>query len=510
MKTRSRFMIPRRSFRPLAAILAAGLLWAAAGPAFSDGMNPNDVAKIRTVSNVAISPDGATVAYTLSVPRRPYEDEDGPSWSELYVRMPSGEDRPFITGEVNVRSVEFTADGKALTFLSKRAGDDGTSLYRIPIDGGEARRLVKHETGIDGYSFSPDGKRVAFLAVDKEPKAIEELKKKGFKQEIFEEDGLFTRVWVLDLEAEGAEAKQLDLVGSASELSWSPVDNRLAVALKPLPLIDQEYTSRKVHVVDADTGKVLAKFDNPGKLGSVRWSPDGKHLAMLTAIDKHDPSPGRLAVVPTAGGPLQYLLPADYPGDVDGAYWLDGQRLLASVSRGVEQGLAEVALDGSIKDRLPGGQACWSDFALADDGNAVALAGDTPTHPRELFVGTLAKGVERQTDSNPWLSEKELASQEVISYPARDGQTIEAILTRPLGEKEGQRYPLIAYIHGGPEAHHCNGWLTGYSGPGQMAAARGFAVFAPNYRGSTGRGVAFAKAHQGDPAGKEFDDIVDG
>ncbi|MFL0672063.1 MAG: alpha/beta hydrolase family protein [Erythrobacter sp.] len=64
-------------------------------------------------------------------------------------------------------------------------------------------------------------------------------------------------------------------------------------------------------------------------------------------------------------------------------------------------------------------------------------------------------------------------------------------------------------VHGGPEAHDSNGWQTGYSKPGQVAAGKGYAVFLPNYRGSTGYGVAFAKQHQGDYGGKEFDDIVD-
>jgi dipeptidyl aminopeptidase/acylaminoacyl peptidase len=79
----------------------------------------------------------------------------------------------------------------------------------------------------------------------------------------------------------------------------------------------------------------------------------------------------------------------------------------------------------------------------------------------------------------------------------------------PLHEEQGKSYPLILCVHGGPESHEVNGWQTNYSKPGQMAAAQGIAVFYPNYRGSTGRGLAFAKLSQGDAAGKEFDDLVD-
>ena len=68
---------------------------------------------------------------------------------------------------------------------------------------------------------------------------------------------------------------------------------------------------------------------------------------------------------------------------------------------------------------------------------------------------------------------------------------------------------MILTVHGGPEAHDRNGWRTRYSDAGQFGAAKGYAVFYPNYRGSTGRGVAFSKLGQKDPAGKEFDDLVD-
>ena len=114
------------------------------------------------------------------------------------------------------------------------------------------------------------------------------------------------------------------------------------------------------------------------------------------------------------------------------------------------------------------------------------------------------------TDSNPWLADKRLAEQEVIEYEARDGLKIQGMLIHALDHGEGDRVPLVMVVHGGPESHYSNGWLTGYSLLGQMAAAKGYAVFYPNYRGSTGRGVAFSKTSQGEPAGAEFDDLVDG
>ncbi|MHC4657537.1 MAG: alpha/beta hydrolase family protein, partial [Planctomycetota bacterium] len=113
------------------------------------------------------------------------------------------------------------------------------------------------------------------------------------------------------------------------------------------------------------------------------------------------------------------------------------------------------------------------------------------------------------TYSNPFLEKVRLAKQEVITFKARDGLELEGVLIHPLDEKKRVRYPLIMMVHGGPESHHLNGWLTRYSLPGQVAAAQGFASFYTNYRGSTGHGVAFSKLSQADPAGKEFDDLVD-
>jgi dipeptidyl aminopeptidase/acylaminoacyl peptidase len=177
---------------------------------------------------------------------------------------------------------------------------------------------------------------------------------------------------------------------------------------------------------------------------------------------------------------------------------------------GVRTILGEVALDHPGRPNRHEGGPALTAFDVARDGKSVALAAQTAVHPSEVFLwAPPERSPRRLTNSNPWLAGIRLAPQEVVHFKARDGLALEGLLIHPLDEKKGERYPLILTVHGGPEGHYRDGWLTGYSDPGQLAAARGFAVFYPNYRGSTGRGVAFSKLGQGDPAGKEFDDLVD-
>jgi dipeptidyl aminopeptidase/acylaminoacyl peptidase len=291
-----------RAHLPIVSIVVAAVC-AVMPTSANEVFTPDHVARLWAVTSAHMSPDGQHIAYVLSVPRRPFEDEDGPAWAELYLVGPDGRSRPYVTGEVNVGSVKWTPDGKGIAFLAERGSDKHGSLYIIPVDGGEARKVLSHKTSMSAYDFSPDGQRVAFLARDKEPKEKKKLSKKGFDQEIFEEDLRFVRVWIGKPDDEDAKPRRLDLPGSASELYWSPDGTRLVVALAPTPLIDDYYMKRKIHVFDVETGGIVSRIDNPGKIGRIAWSPDGKHLAVIAAADLHDPGLGRLTVAPAAGGP---------------------------------------------------------------------------------------------------------------------------------------------------------------------------------------------------------------
>jgi dipeptidyl aminopeptidase/acylaminoacyl peptidase len=484
-------------------------------PSPSEGLTPEHVARIASVGAAVLSPDGAHVAYTRSVPRTLFEGEDGAPWSELHViELSTGAQRPFVTGEVNVRAIAWTPDSQGIAFLDKRKGDEHAALYVIPLRGGEARKAVELEKrSIAAFSLAPDGRRAALRATAPKGERDEKYEKQGFKQEVYEEDWRPDELWIAGLFDDQAEPRRVELAGSVYQVEWSPVDERVAVSIAPTALVDDSYMRQRAWVVDAASGAVLARIENPGKFGSLSWSKDGARLALVCGADVHDPSPERLMVADAASGELTPLFPDDECSVVQAA-WQDAHSLVYVAHRGVWSALEKVAPGAAAPEVLVGtGGPILHSLSLSDDGRSAAFVADTPGHPREVYWMRQGDAEPRRlTDSNPWLAELRLAPQEVVRYRARDGLELEGLLIRPLereGAQPGERVPLVLQVHGGPESHHSNGWLTAYSQPGQVAAARGMAVFYPNYRGSTGRGVAFAKSSQGDPAGKEFDDLID-
>jgi dipeptidyl aminopeptidase/acylaminoacyl peptidase len=500
----------RRGARFGSAIAALSIAIAAPLPAQSPvrGLTPHDVARIRSVSGAVVSPDGRHVAFTVSVPRSPLEEPDGTAWVRLHVLgVADGSSREYVGGDVRVGSPAWTPDGSAILYLARRDGDAATALYSIPLGGGESTRILEHETGISGYSMSPDGRRVAFLGPDQEPEYRARMRERGFRQEVYEEDRPFTRVWIADLDRKGS-TRVLSLEGNASTVDWAPAGDRLLVALAPTPLVDDWYMFRRLRIVDASSGSIVARIENPGKLGQVAFGPDGNHVAFVSGESIHDPKEGRLMVARADDGSFADVLPG-LEGHVSAFAWRDAGTLAFVADEGVGTRVGSVRVDGSRNRTLiEAGEVAFTGLSAPAGARTFAFAGETPRHPSELYVLSGSGAPRRMTDSNPWLAERSLAPQEVVEWTAADGLRLQGLLIRPLDGRSPA--PTIVVVHGGPESHYRNGWLTGYSTHGQTAAALGLAVFYPNYRASTGRGVEFSMLDHADFAGKEFDDIVDG
>jgi len=499
---------------PALGLVLSLFLPAHAQPSGEGRFTPELVARLRGVGSAAISPDGKLAAYTVAVQRVPNVDADGGAWVELHVAdLVRGTTRGYVTGKVNVSQLGWTTDGRAITFLAKRGSDKETSLYALPVDGGEARRALALATGIESYELSADGKTVVCIAAPPKDKAREAAREKGFTQEIYEEDGRPSELWLASFDGSSAPVK-VPFEGQPREVRLSPVDGRILLSFTPTVLVDDEYMKKRVLVLEGASGKILARIDNPGKLGKLGWSPDGQHVALIAAADLNDPSAGRLCIAPASGGVPLELAPGIEADTLDFA-WQAPDALLAVNAVGCETRFDRYTLSagkpaGAPLTLVPAGGPLLSALSLAKGGLSSVFVASSAVHPPELFRMRHGERTPvRVSDSNPELAGISFAKQEVIRHAARDGLALEGVLIHPLERAEGQRVPLILNVHGGPEAHISNGWLTNYSNQGQLAAARGFAVFYPNYRGSTGRGVAFSKLGQGDPAGKEFDDLVD-
>ncbi|MBU2871853.1 S9 family peptidase [Colwellia sp. E2M01] len=477
------------------------------------------LATLQSIRQAQVSPSGEFVAFIRSVPREIYIEKNGKNWSELYLVDNHGKERAFVTGKVNINNIQWSADGSLIYFLAKMKNDEFTALYQIAVDGGQAQQAIAlKDTNISQYTVNRDNSKIALLAKKAKDKSVKKLKELGFKAEVFEEELSNQFLYVININPSDKSAlasnKSLspqawDIKGSVSAVRFSPNGSDLLVKTQPTPLIDDKYMKSKWHIVDIASQEIKTTFVTEGKLGAAEFSYDGKYVALLGAQDQHDPALGRLYIANANSGNVANWLP-NFNGHVSDFEWANSRNELLFI--------ADIGTQSIIANIKPGssdyttvidvGSFIASNLSISDSDKTVAIRGNTAQHPNEVF---LLRGTQhaRLTYSNAWLTDLPLAKQESITIQARDGIEVGGVLVYPLNYKEGQRYPLIMSVHGGPESHVKDGWLTGYASPGQLAAAQDYLVFYPNYRGSTGQGVNYSKLGQNDYAGKEFDDLVD-
>lgn len=467
-----------------------------------------DTVTTQAIRSVELSPNGQYTAVIRSTPRTPYEDDDGSRYSELVIINSNGDETSYLNQEQSFSRVSFGPQSKYIYFTAKQDGDDYQELYRMPLQGGGVQSVVSFDGNIGGYAISPDGQQLAFLSSGAKDDNAKALAKKGFKAQVYEEDLTYTQAYHVALSAEDTDPQVVTPDDKqVYSVAFHPNGEQLLVRTAPTPLIDDNYMSSQYELMSLN-GEVMTRFESQGKLGHAEFSPDGRYLAMIRAADYNDPSAGSLFVYDTRDNSHRNVLP-NYQGRVRDVTWRTDQELVWLGHRGTEsevQALTMKFLESRVL--IPSGDTIVTGLDGAAGQSDFVLTANSASHPSEAFAYRNGQ-LQRLTDSNPWLADIDMPRQETITYEARDGLQLDGIVVYPTDYKEGQQYPTIMVIHGGPESHYSNGWLDRYSSPVKYAAAQGYALFFPNYRGSTGRGVEFSKLSQNDYAGKEFDDIVD-
>ncbi|WP_290647630.1 S9 family peptidase [Aquisalimonas sp.] len=245
--------------------------------------------------------------------------------------------------------------------------------------------------------------------------------------------------------------------------------------------------------------------------GISRFHPDGQRLYLRTnAGDDRDLV--KLALFDPKTGEEEEVH-SDPDGEVDLAHVIfseDDDRLLATVYHGDHQRIypQDDAFAGHLErleSLLPEGNLDISSMTQDESRWTVSLSRDTD--PGTVYLYDAEAGeLDTLYRSRPDLPSEHLATMEPIRYEARDGLEIPGYLTLPPGA-DGEELPVVVHPHGGP-------WVRdtwGYRGSVQFLANRGYAVFQPNFRGSSGYGQEFLNAgNQEWGTGAMQHDITDG
>ncbi|MBP1771893.1 MAG: WD40-like beta Propeller containing protein [Holophagaceae bacterium] len=535
---------------------ASGLLMAQTATPAVRPMTFMDVMEMRGVGAGQLSPDGARVVYTVSLPHW----KSGKAYTDVFVAdAASGISRQMtFTREKHETAPQWAPDGRRVAFLSDREG--GQQVYLMSVDGGEARKLTEAKDGVHAFAFSRDGKwlvfsagkpedrqlslvelssgdyavtalpkhatpirdfalaedsqRIYFTSPDRLDKDDQKRKEKKFDVRIADPEQPPAHLWSLDLK-DKAEKRWTDgtaFTVTAFQLSkdgrWASY--RAMPAARRAGDITQEAAS--LHLLDLGTGKARQVFEKFARFSV--FSPDGHWLAYAAPERFERLRSDKLWVVPTAGGPARNLL-AGKDLSVSSASWHeDSNTLYFTEAVGVNQHLFSLAVaDGAMRQLTR--ETGVLGGAYHPEAKAFLLSFSQPRKPMDLYVakpatvGTTAAWV-KVSDANPQVAKLALGETEAVRWKAKDGVEVEGLLIKPLGYEKGKRYPLIVQLHGGPAAADMNGFQGRYVTYPHIYAAAGYLVLQPNYRGSSNYGEAFTRQIGGNFMRLSYGDIISG
>ena len=500
--------------RPILATLLT-LLGAATVVAQAPAKRPiqsSDLFRLRAIGDPQRSPDGAWVAYTVTRADSAKDRSDTDIWLSRW----DGSATVRLTfSEESETQPRWSPDGKTLSFVSSRQGAKGGQVWLLNIGiGGEAEKVTNLKGGVSSVAWAPDGKRLALIVNDVDstvdttgarPKPIV-VDKYQFKQDGQGYlDTLRSHIWVFDLATRKAE--QITR-GTADDggATWSPDGKWIAFISAREPDADR-FDNDDVYVVEAvkaATPRRLTTFQGSDG-GPLSWSPDG---ALVAYRQQQEPKYfgygggfGTVAVAPVADGAPR-LLTASYDRAISASRWsLDGKSILGTVADDQRQYLVRINAATGAVEKLAATMPVIGGFSEGKDGSFAVIATD-PTHPGELYA--LEKGAMRRLARfNEWIDGVSLSSAEAVSSTSDDGTEVHGILRKPAGAVAGRKLPLVVRIHGGPAGQDA----FGFDFEKEVLAAQGYAVLAPNYRGSSGRGKEYTVSIFADWCNKEVRDI---
>jgi dipeptidyl aminopeptidase/acylaminoacyl peptidase len=462
----------------------------------AEQLTPDQVINKKMIISPVLQPDGPWVLYSEYSYAESDSNQSGLRQA-FAMNSKTGEVRQFTQTPFTYSNYKWSADGKQLIVKAKLpAMDKNYQLYSIGLNGGGYMQITGFNKGFGSWYLTKDQAGVVFTRADK---------KDSHNPYVNEINPNFNRLFFQDLKADTMAQITPDSL-HVWTYDVAPDESFVVYTATKDAGVDYRYMFQQLYRYDFATGKTTALATWEGKLGSIAISPNSRYLAINGGVDISDPTDGTMFLIDLRKPMERKVLTPGIKATVEQFFWQGNQTIVFLATVKAHHELWEVDLSGEM-DKLREYELGIGSISASRDGEMMAVTASAYNHPPELFVGKTGRKLNRKTNSNPAFDKIDFVKPEEISWKAKDGLTLYGLLYTP---ENANNVPLLIDVHGGPEAAETKGWNNWYSSWSQILVQKGMAVFLPNYRGSTGRGVEFAKMSLGDMMGKDFDDVLDG
>lgn len=490
-------------------------------------LTPEVMWKMGRVGGSTVSPDGKTVLYTVSY----YSMKDDKSSTHIWsVPTDGGEAVQITDGAGKEASIQWSADGSRIYFLSTRSGD--AQLWSAKPDGSDMRQLSAIEGGIEGFGVSPKEDKLYYIKrVQVEKRRSSEIfpDLPDSKAMIYDDlmarhwdywdDGSYLHLFVADLQ-NGKVAEGVDIMEGepwdapmapyfdAAEIAWNNAGTQLAYTCKKMT--GKQYalsTNSDIYLYDLASNKTTNITE--GMMGYdkyPRFSPDDSMVAFTSMErDGNESDKDRLFVTKLGTGEKLYLT-KDFDYNAGNVVWDGNDKLYFLTPIRATYQLCRVGLDGSPVELVTRGAHDLNAFTMG--GGKLVAERTTLSSPTELFAVNLSDGTLTQlTNTNAEIYDNiKMGEVRERMVKTTDNKEMLTWVILPPDFDSTKSYPVLLYCQGGPQSVVSQRWS--YRWNYQLMAAQGYIVVAPNRRGLPSFGQEWLDQISGDYSGQNIRDYL--
>lgn len=485
------------------------------------------------VLGAKLSPDGSAAVISTSAP----DWQQNRFKQDLWLWTKQSDVVMTLTHSGHDASPQWSPDGKTVAFVSDRplpgdiaggdaaGGDDkdGTSrVWLISVHGGEAVPLYREKLDAHSFAWSSDGANIVFSVTEPLSKDAEDAHKAEWKDVIRwreqERGDVLLAIPVaaaIDTITKIPEAHQepkpivdkpeyppdaVVLTHSAFEIVEivpSPKNELIAFETGPVSHRLENPADTELFVVATSGGDARQITHNQGLEGDLHWAPSGASIDLLVRAaggsieGPYEDVQGRIYSIDIATGGATRL-GAEFHGSwEDLAVAADGT-VLAAGTTGIDQRVYRIDGNKAVAvATLPGN---YAHLDVARQGGAVLFTHSEINVPTQVYVATDVSALNAAkpvSALNPLFAERAQVQWKPYRWKSTDGTEVEGVLIYPPSKFEAKPLRMLTLIHGGPADADGDRFGADWYDWATLAAAKGWLVFRPNYRGSSGYGDAF-------------------